>query len=57
MANGNYFETFFYKNGEYIILLVVMFLSVLVLFRILGVDFNPKVNKHISKVVTLESMC
>ena len=49
-------DTFFASQGANILTLVVMFLTVIVLFKILGVDFNPKVDKHIAKVVTVESM-
>ena len=49
-------KTFFKTQGPHIITLVVLFLTLLILFKILGVDFNPKVDKHISKVVTVESM-
>lgn len=49
-------STFFASQGPNILTLVVMFFTVIVLFKILGVDFNPKVNKHIAKVVTVESM-
>ena len=47
---------FFKSQGPNIITLVIMFMTVLVLFKILGVNFNPPVEKHISKVVTVESM-
>lgn len=47
---------FFASQGANILTLVVMFLTVIVLFKIIGVDFNPKVDKHIAKVVTVESM-
>ena len=47
---------FFASQGPNIITLVVMFLTVIVLFKMLGVDFNPTVDKHVAKVVTVESM-
>ena len=49
-------QTFFKTQGPNILTLVVLFFTLLTLFKIIGVDFNPKVDKHISKVVTVESM-
>ena len=49
-------STFFKTQGPNILTLVIMFLAVLVLFKIIGVDFNPRIDKHISKVITVESM-
>ena len=43
------------KQGANILTLVIMFITVLVLFKILGVNFNPDVNKRITKVVTVDS--
>jgi len=54
MVNG--MGAFFKSQGPNILTLVIMFLAVLALFRILGVDFDPQVDKHVSKVVTVESM-
>lgn len=47
---------FLASQGANILTLVVMFLTVIVLFKMIGVDFNPKIDKHIAKVVTVESM-
>lgn len=47
---------FFASQGPNILTLVVMFLTVIVLFKMLGVDFDPEVDKHVAKVVTVESM-
>lgn len=44
--------------GEYageIMMVVILILGLLVLFSMLGVDFNPRNNEHIDKVVTIES--
>ena len=49
-------SAFFASHGPNILTLVVLFLSVIVLFKIIGIDFAPRVDKHISKIVTVESM-
>ena len=46
---------FFRAQGANIITVVVLFISLLTLFSILQVNFNPVVNKHVQKVVTVES--
>ena len=38
-----------------ILTVVVTFLTLLTAFRIMGVNFNPVVEKHIEKVVTVEA--
>ena len=42
-------------QGAYIIMIVVIFFTLLTLFSILGVTFTPVEDKHIQKVVTIES--
>ena len=49
-------HSFFKKQGPNVLTIVVMFMTALVLFKIMGVDFNPKSDKHITNVVTIESM-
>ena len=53
----NKMAAFFKTHGANILSLTILFVTVLVLFNILGVDFNPDagVKKHISKIVTMES--
>ena len=46
---------FLRAQGANIITVVILFLSLLTLFSILKVDFNPIVNKHVQKVVTVVS--
>ena len=48
-------RTFLRTNGAYIILVVVIFFTLLTLLSILGVTFTPIEDKHIQKVVTIES--
>ena len=48
-------STFLRTNGAFIILVVVIFFTLLTLFSILGVTFTPIEDKHIQKVVTIES--
>jgi len=39
----------------YIVLIVVLILSTMILFSILGVDFNPPKNEEISQDITFET--
>lgn len=48
-------QTFMKNNVEYIIAVVMLFISLLTLFSVLGVDFNPRGKTHIDKIVTVES--
>ena len=48
-------RTFFRTQGAYIIMIVVIIFTLLTLFSILGVTFTPVEDKHIQKVVTIES--
>jgi hypothetical protein len=48
-------RTFLRTQGSYIIMIVVIFLTLLTLFSILGVTFTSVEDKHIQKVVTIES--
>jgi hypothetical protein len=48
-------RSFLQQQGPNIITVVVVFLTLLVLFAILGVNFDPVVDKHVEKVVTIES--
>ena len=48
-------RTFLRAQGAYIIMVVVIFFTFLTMFSILGVTFNPVEDKHIQKVVTIES--
>ena len=48
-------DSFLEKNLGYIIAVVVLFISLLTLFAVLGVDFNPHRHEHIDKIVTIES--
>ena len=49
--NKNFMQTHF----PYIVLIVVLIISTLILFSILGVDFNPPENKEISQDITFET--
>ena len=49
-------STFLKSQGANILTLAIMFITVLILFKMLGIDFNPNVDRHIAKVVTVESM-
>jgi len=51
----SYIKDFFRQNGAYVIALIIIFLTCLTVFSILGVKFEPKPDQHIKKVVTLES--
>ncbi len=48
-------RSFLQQQGPNIITVVVVFITLLVLFAILGVNFDPVVDKHVEKVVTIES--
>jgi len=48
-------NSFFVEQGANILTVVIIFLALLTLFSILGVNFNPVVNKSVEKVVTIES--
>ena len=52
MTNLNIFLE---NNIEYIIIVVILFISLLTLFTVLGVDFNSHRHDHIDKIVTVES--
>tara|TARA_Y100000389_G_C17243036_1_gene404131 strand:+ start:69 stop:749 length:681 start_codon:yes stop_codon:yes gene_type:complete len=49
------FKIFIQNNIEYIIVVVVLFISLLTLFSVLGVDFNSHRHDHIDKIVTVEA--
>jgi len=46
---------FFRAYGSSILIVVIGFFTLLTLFSMLGVNFNPVVNKEIMKVVTIEA--
>jgi hypothetical protein len=46
---------FLRAQGAYIIMVVVIFFTFLTMFSILGVTFAPIEDKHIRKIVTIES--
>ncbi len=48
-------RAFLQQQGPNIVTVVVVLLTLLVLFAILGVNFDPVVDKHVEKVVTIES--
>ena len=48
-------ENFLEDNWPYIIIVVLTFLTLILVFNITGVDFNPKKNKYIKKIVTVET--
>jgi len=48
-------NSFFAEQGANILTVVIIFLTLLTLFSIMGVNFNPVVDKHVEKVVTIES--
>ena len=48
-------NSFFAQQGANILTVIIVFLALLTLFSILGVDFNPVVDKYVEKVVTIES--
>jgi len=47
-------DTFLRDNLIKIILIIITFISFLVLFSVLNIDFNPHVEKEIKKVVVIE---
>ena len=48
-------KTFLHMYWPYIVTVVVSFLTLIVIFNILGVNFNPIENTQIEKVVTIEN--
>ena len=48
-------KVFLKEQGPNILTVVVVFITLLGLFAILGVNFDPVVDKHVEKVVTIES--
>ena len=46
---------FLRENGSSILIVIIGFFTLLTLFSMLGVNFNPVVNKEIKKVVTIEA--
>ena len=56
VSQSNGVSTFLKSQGANILTLAIMFITVLILFKMLGIDFNPNVDRHIAKVVTVESM-
>ena len=48
-------QTFFKNNMESIIAMVVLIITLLTLFSVAGIDFNPHRHDHIEKIVTIES--
>jgi len=46
---------FLKEQSANILTVVIIFLTLLTLFSIMGVNFNPVVDKHVEKVVTIES--
>lgn len=48
-------NSFFNEQGANILTVVIIFLTLLTLFSIFGVNFNPVENKSVQKVVTIES--
>ncbi len=47
--------SFIRNNIVYIIVFVVLLISILTMFTVLGIDFNPHRHEHIEKIVTIES--
>jgi hypothetical protein len=52
--NGNGIQKFFKEHGANVMTGVIIIITLLVLFDILGVNFDPIRNTHIQKVVTVE---
>jgi len=52
---GAELKDFINKYWPSIITVVITFLKLIIVFQIVGVDFNPVEDKHIQKVVTIES--
>jgi len=52
----NNMRQFFNKYGASIMTVVVVFITILTVFSMLGINLNPKKDKHIQKVVTIESL-
>lgn len=48
-------QLFMQHNIEYIIAVVVLFISLITLFSVLGVNFNSHRHNHIDKIVTVEA--
>ena len=51
----SYIKDFFKEHGAHVLTLVIIFLTILTIFSILGVNFNKIPNHHVKKVVTIES--
>ncbi len=47
---------YFKENIDNIILVAILFITLLVVFAILNVDFTPLVRKSLKKVVTIEPL-
>ena len=52
ISSNPFLQTYF----PTIVLIVVIIISLLVMFSILGIDFNKKLPEHVSKVVTYNSV-
>ena len=52
----NNMRQFFNKYGASIMTVVVVFITILTVFSILGINLNPKKDKYVQKVVTIESL-
>ena len=48
-------QIFFKNNMESILAIVVLIITLLILFSVAGIDFNPRRHEHIEKIVTVES--
>lgn len=49
-------ETFLEEQWSFILIIVIIFITLLTLFSILGVNFNPSTNKIIQKEVVVEGL-
>ena len=47
---------FLRNHGSNILTVVIGFFTLLTLFSMLGINFNPSLNKQVQKVVTIESL-
>ena len=50
-----YPSNFLKKQWPSIITVVIVFLTLIIIFQIVGVNFSPIQDKHVEKVVTIES--
>tara|TARA_B100001142_G_C14215637_1_gene609407 strand:- start:136 stop:456 length:321 start_codon:yes stop_codon:yes gene_type:complete len=55
LESNNIFEDFFRHSAE-ILMMVVIILAVISIFSIMGISFKTGKNKHVNKIVTIETM-